>query len=77
MNGLGVLLKLILRRERLALPLWLLSFPLVMVANLMSTRKLYSAPEALAALAAQINRSPAEVALYGQVWTPTLAGLAE
>ncbi|GAA4017302.1 ABC transporter membrane-spanning protein [Deinococcus rubellus] len=66
-----------LRRERLALPLWLLAFPLVMVANLMSTHKLYATPEALAALAAQINGSPAEVALYGQVWTPTLAGLAE
>ena len=48
-----------------------------MVANLISTHKLYATPESLAALAAQINASPAEVALYGQVWTPTLAGLAE
>ena len=45
MNGLSVLLKLMLRRERLALPLWLLAFPLAMVANLISTHKLYATPE--------------------------------
>lgn len=73
--GTGTLVRLILRRERLALPLWLLFLTLLVVGSAFGLGRLYATPEARATFAQAINQTPAEVALLGYIYTPSLGGL--
>ncbi|MCV6970721.1 ABC transporter permease [Mycobacterium bohemicum] len=72
---LGVL-RLYLRRDRIALPLWvlLLSVPLATV-YVGSVEKVYPTAAARAGFAASINASPAQRALYGQVYNASLGSV--
>ncbi len=72
-TGTRVLLRLYLRRDRIVLPLWvlLLSLPLATV-YVGSIAKVYPDQAARAAFAASITASPAQRALYGQIYNDSL-----
>ena len=72
-SGTPGMLRLCLRRDRVILPLWvlLLSVPLATV-YVASIEKVYPAAAARAALVASIMASPAQRALYGQVYNDSL-----
>lgn len=73
--GIGALSRLILRRDWLALPLWIV-LPALLVVGIVSTfANVYPTAEARQAFAAQVASSPAETALLGPVYAPTLGGL--
>jgi polyether ionophore transport system permease protein len=67
------MLRLCLRRDRIVLPLWvlLLSVPLATV-YVGSIEKVYPGQAARAAFAASITASPAQRALYGQIYNDSL-----
>lgn len=70
------LLRLYLRRDRVVLPLWvsLLSAPLATV-YIGSTDKVYPTAADRASVAASIMASPAQRALYGQIYNDTLGSV--
>jgi ABC-2 type transport system permease protein len=70
------MLRLYLRRDRISLPLWvfLLSVPLATV-YIGSIEKVYPTQADRAAFAATINASPAQRALYGQVYNDSLGAV--
>ena len=70
------MLRLYLRRDRIVLPLWvlLLSLPLATV-YVGSVEKVYPDQAARAAFAATIMASPAQRALYGQVYNDSLGAV--
>lgn len=70
------MLRLYVRRDRVSLPLWvlLLSVPLAAV-YIGSIEKVYPTQAARAALAASIMASPAQRALYGQVYNDSLGAV--
>ncbi len=73
--GTGALIRLILRRDRLALPIWIV-MPALLAAGIASTFiNLYPTAEAQQAFALQVSSSPAETAMLGRVFSPTLGGL--
>jgi ABC-2 type transport system permease protein len=73
--GTGALSRLILRRDRIALPFWIV-LPALLVVGIVSTfTNVYPTAEARQAFAAQVASSPAETALLGPVYAPTLGGL--
>src|ERR1700739_950656 len=70
------LLRLYLRRDRISLPLWvlLLSLPLATV-YVGSIEKVYPSQAARAEFAATIMASPAQRALYGQIYNDSLGAV--
>jgi ABC-2 type transport system permease protein len=70
------MLRLYLRRDRIALPLWvlLLSVPLASV-YVGSILKIYPGEAARAGFAASIMASPAQRALYGQIYNDSLGAV--
>jgi ABC-2 type transport system permease protein len=73
--GTSALIRLILRRDRLALAIWIV-MPALLAAGIASTFiNLYPTAQARQAFAAQVASSPAETALLGPVYAPTLGGL--
>lgn len=70
------MLRLYLRRDRVSLPLWvlLLSLPLATV-YVGSVDKVYPTQAARAGFAASIMASPAQRALYGQVYNDSLGAV--
>lgn len=70
------MLRLYLRRDRVSLPLWvfLLSVPLATV-YVGSIEKIYPSEAARAGFAASIMASPAQRALYGQVYSDSLGAV--
>lgn len=73
LSGTLGMLRLYLRRDRAVLPLWvlLLSVPLATV-YVGSIEKIYPDPAARAAFAVTITASPAQRALYGQIYNDSL-----
>jgi ABC-2 type transport system permease protein len=74
-TGTGSLIRLILRRDRIALPIWVLLLSLLAITLAASFDKLYPTPQALQAFADETNGSPAVIAMLGTVDSPTLGGL--
>ena len=73
--GTGALTRLILRRDRILLPLWIV-LPALLALGIASTfTNMYPTAQARQAFAAQVASSPAETALLGPVYAPTLGGL--
>src|SRR6201990_433891 len=70
------MLRLYLRRDRVSLPLWvlLLSLPLATV-YVGSIEKVYPTEAARAGFAASIMASPAQRALYGQIYNNSLGAV--
>jgi ABC-2 type transport system permease protein len=75
-TGTVAMLRLYLRRDRISLPLWvlLLSVPLATV-YVGSIEKVYPTDAARAGFAATIMASPAQRALYGQVYNSSLGAV--
>jgi ABC-2 type transport system permease protein len=73
--GTGALIRLILRRDRIVLPIWILLVALVPVGMAASYANLYPTAEALRAFADVILSNPAEVGVLGFVYSPTVGGL--
>lgn len=64
--GVRPLIRFLLRRDRVYLPVWILAIVGVVAASLSAVRNLYAgSPEAIAAYAATVEASPASVALAG------------
>lgn len=64
-TGAGVLLRFMLRRERFALPWWLLGAGLLFLIQSTQSQSIYSTPEELARLRATLGANAAVVAMSG------------
>jgi ABC-2 type transport system permease protein len=73
--GTSTLIRLIVRRDRLALPFWIVMPALLAVGMASTFANLYPTAQARQAFASQVASSPAETALLGPVYAPTLGGL--
>src|SRR5581483_6895802 len=73
--GTGALIRLILRRDRVVLPTWIVLPALLALSIEASFAHLYHTPTLLQAFANEVASNPAEVALLGPVYAPTLAGI--
>ena len=74
-SGTGALIRLILRRDRLLLPIWIALPPLFVVVVAAAFVSLYPTAASQQLLAAQIVSSPGFVALLGPVSSATIGGL--
>ena len=74
-SGTGALIRLILRRDRLLLPIWIALPPLFVILVVAAFVSLYPTAASQQMLAAQIVNSPGFVALLGPVSSPTIGGL--
>ncbi len=75
LTGTGALIRLILRRDRIWLPIWIVVVALAPIGIAASFAALYPTAEALAAYAAGATNTPATVAILGPLFSPTLGGL--
>jgi ABC-2 type transport system permease protein len=71
LTGTGPLVRLVLRRDRIRLPVWVLSLLAVVYGSAAAVQGLYDTPGALARYAATMGGSPAVVAMSGP---PTALG---
>ncbi|MDV8070626.1 ABC transporter permease [Rhodococcus sp. IEGM 1366] len=67
--------RLYLRRDRIALPLWILIFASAPALYVASIAGIYTSPEQLAAFAATTAASPAEIAMYGPIFNASLGSV--
>ena len=72
--GTGSLVRLMLRRDRVRLPLWILLFVSFAASSTSATVGLYPTEAGRVQAAATVNNTPALVALYGAVADPTSLG---
>ena len=63
--GVRPLLRFMLRRDRVYLPVWIVAIVAVTYASLSAVRGLYDTPQAIAAYASTVASSPASIALAG------------
>jgi ABC-2 type transport system permease protein len=75
LTGTGTLIRLILRRDRIVLPIWILLTALVPIGIASSFAALYPTPAALKAYADLSMGTPATIAVLGFVYSPTIGGL--
>lgn len=73
--GTGALIRLILRRDRIALLIWIVLPILLALSTRSSFAQLYPTPALLRGFANEVTSNPAETALLGPIYTPTLAGV--
>lgn len=77
MAGLGELIRLALRRDRIVLPAWIAALVVVAASAAAATTALYPTAEALAGAGSAIDTTPALLALYGPLHdTTSVAELA-
>jgi ABC-2 type transport system permease protein len=75
-TGVGHLLRLILRRDRVRLPLWLVGLGGSIVASALAVPPLYDTPEKVAGYARTVGTSPVSYLMSGrQVGLDTLGGI--
>ena len=73
--GTVALLRLILRRDRILLPIWILWLSILPIFAAASFAELYSTAAERQAFAATVGSNPALVALYGPLFSPSVGGL--
>lgn len=73
--GTSTLIRLILRRDRIVLPLWIILVALVPVSMAASYAELYPTAEALQAFADASMSTTATVGMLGYIYAPTIGGL--
>lgn len=73
--GTGRFLRLIIRRERVALPIWILALASLPAGTASAFAALYPTEAELSRAATAIGGNPAFVAFLGPVYAPTLGGL--
>lgn len=74
LTGTGTLLRLILRRDRITLPVWLAVFVLMAASSASATVGLYPTEAERVRAADGINQTQSLVALYGRIYDPTSIG---
>ncbi|MGH2444670.1 MAG: ABC transporter permease [Candidatus Limnocylindria bacterium] len=65
MTGTGSLIRLILRRDRIRVPIWIFAIVAIVFASASAVADLYSTPEQIASYATTLGTSPAAIALAG------------
>lgn len=76
MTGTGALVRLILRRDRIRLPIWILSIVGIVYASAGSVSRAYSTPDQIQAYASTMGSSPAVISMSGPpVALDTLGGI--
>lgn len=75
MKGVGELIRLILRRERVVLPMWILVFGLIPAGIAGGFEALFPTEAQIREGAEMMAANPAFVAFLGEVYAPTLGGL--
>ena len=75
MTGTWTLIKLILRRDRIKLPVWLLALAGILLAMIPTLQNTYAAPETLATLYQQFSTVPAGLFLTGPMDGPNFSSL--
>jgi polyether ionophore transport system permease protein len=73
--GTGAVIRLILRRDRLLLPIWITLPPLFVILVAAAFAQLYPTAESQQMVTAQLINSPGFVALLGPITAPTIGGL--
>lgn len=73
--GTGPLVRLILRRDRVVMPLWVLWFGILPVITAQAFEGLYPTAAEAELAARQVGSNPAFRALFGPVFSPTIGGL--
>lgn len=74
-TGTGALLRLYLRRDRVAMPPWIALFAAAPALYVASVDGLYRTPEDLARFAAATAASPAQIAMYGPMFGTSLGAV--
>ena len=64
-TGVGQLVRFVLRRDRVYLPVWILAIVLVTYASAAAVRRTYDTPVEIASYAVNIGGSPASIAMAG------------
>jgi ABC-2 type transport system permease protein len=75
LTGTRALIRLILRRDRILLPLWIILVGLVPISMASSLAALYPTAEELRAYAHESMSTPAAVGMLGRVYEASLGGL--
>ena len=75
LTGTGALIRLILRRDRIALPIWVVLVALVPIGIAASFARLYPTAQALQAYADLSMSTSATIGVLGFVYSPTVGGL--
>lgn len=75
LKGFGHLIRLMMRRERVALPVWIIVVAMLPAATASAFAALYPDPAELEQAANLISGNPAFVAFLGPVYEPSLGGL--
>ena len=75
LTGVPSLIRLILRRERVKLPVWIVFLTLVPVATAASFAELYPTEASREALARTVVANPTLVAFLGPLHSPSIGGL--
>jgi len=65
LSGTGTMIRLILRRDRIRIPLWILAIAAVIVGSAASVTEVYSTQSELDAYAASVGENPAVIAMNG------------
>ncbi|TAK36674.1 MAG: ABC transporter permease [Chloroflexota bacterium] len=73
--GTGALMRLILRRDRILMPIWIVLLALVVIGVASSFAQLYPTPESRQGLAGTIAASPAITAMLGPLFDLSIGGL--
>ncbi len=68
-------LRLFLRRDRIALPLWILIFAFAPALYVASIADIYTSDAQLAEFAATTAASPAQIAMYGPIFNSSLGSV--
>jgi ABC-2 type transport system permease protein len=72
--GTGALLRLAIRRDRVAASVWILLFVVMAAGSSAASQDLYTTVESRVHAANAVNNTPAMLALYGRVFDPTSLG---
>lgn len=74
-TGMGVAVRLILRRDRIMLPVWVIALTGFVAATASTFATSYPTPEARAEFAASIRGNPAMAPIYGPLFDDSVGGL--
>ncbi|MDF0530619.1 hypothetical protein P0W64_13665 [Tsukamurella sp. 8F] len=74
--GLAPSLKLILRRDRILLPVWFYIFVAMPISSIVSAKGLYGTHELLRSAADSANGNPSLVAMFGPIYAPEPGAVA-
>jgi ABC-2 type transport system permease protein len=75
MTGLGILLRLALRRDRVMIPAWVGGLGLAVLVTASSYVDLYATESSRRDVVQTLGRTPATLALYGRIYTDSVGGL--